>query len=174
MALFRVMQKYIALNANNITLASTRAILLTSLAIYSCIPLKAIQYYINIDLLKTIFLKYLFCVCNFLVTLLNLEQLVRVVVRSAHHDQAPHHMRRPRQPQPARALAPGNKTPNHQSRRKRGKVASGESLRFMTCVHINKQLYQATSFKWQTFLNHDLAFVQDMNLLIKYIAFLFS
>ena len=30
--------------------SSTRAILLTSLAIYSCIPLKAIQYYINISL----------------------------------------------------------------------------------------------------------------------------
>ena len=30
--------------------SSTRAILLTSLAIYSCIPLKAIQYYINVPL----------------------------------------------------------------------------------------------------------------------------
>ena len=30
--------------------SSTRAILLTSLAIYSCIPLKAIQYYIIISL----------------------------------------------------------------------------------------------------------------------------
>ena len=50
MALFRGIEEYIALDANNITLASssTRAILLTSLAIYSCIPLKAIQYYINI------------------------------------------------------------------------------------------------------------------------------
>ena len=34
--------------------SSTRAILLTSLAIYSCIPLKAIQYYINIDNNKTV------------------------------------------------------------------------------------------------------------------------
>ena len=42
MALFRGIQEYIALDANNITLV----LLLSSLAIYSCIPLKAIQYYI--------------------------------------------------------------------------------------------------------------------------------
>ena len=42
MALFRGIQEYIALDANNIT----QAILLTSLAIYSCIPFKAIQYYL--------------------------------------------------------------------------------------------------------------------------------
>ena len=47
MALFRGIQEYIALDANNITLVFD-LLLLTSLAIYSCIPLKAIQYYINI------------------------------------------------------------------------------------------------------------------------------
>ena len=44
MDLFRELQEYIALDASS----STRAILLTSLAINSCIPLKAIQYYIII------------------------------------------------------------------------------------------------------------------------------
>ena len=43
--------------ASSITIlpsSSTQAILLTSLAIYSCIPLKAIQYYINITLKETV------------------------------------------------------------------------------------------------------------------------
>ena len=50
MSLVRGIHEYIALDANNINFvpSSTRAILLTSLAIYSCIPLKAIQYYIII------------------------------------------------------------------------------------------------------------------------------
>ena len=47
MALFRGIQEYIALDANNITLVFD-LLLLASRAIYSCIPLKAIQYYINI------------------------------------------------------------------------------------------------------------------------------
>ena len=45
MALFWGIQEYFALDANNITLVFDSG---KSLAIYSCIPLKAIQYYINI------------------------------------------------------------------------------------------------------------------------------
>ena len=48
MALFRGIPEYIALDANNITLVFDSGNILTSLAIYSCIPLKAIQYYIII------------------------------------------------------------------------------------------------------------------------------
>ena len=45
MAIFLGIQEYIALNVNNIARVQ---VLLASRAIYSCIPLKAIQYYIII------------------------------------------------------------------------------------------------------------------------------
>ena len=54
MVLFRGIQEYIALDANNITLFFDSDFLLTSLAIYSCIPLKAIQYHINTLLFELI------------------------------------------------------------------------------------------------------------------------
>ena len=58
MALFRGIQEYINLDANSITLVYDYSILLTSLAIYSLIPLKAIQYYIVIPI--TISMPYTF------------------------------------------------------------------------------------------------------------------
>ena len=48
MALFRGIQEYIARDANNITLVFDSGNILSSRAIYSCIHLKAIQYYIII------------------------------------------------------------------------------------------------------------------------------
>ena len=56
MALFRGIQEYIALAANNIAPVESRAI-------YSCIPLKAIQYYISIVCMNHVIL--LCCVILF-------------------------------------------------------------------------------------------------------------
>ena len=55
MALFRGIQEYIALDANNITLVFDSGNIASNsgnIFIYSCVPLKAIQYYIIILSIK--------------------------------------------------------------------------------------------------------------------------
>ena len=60
MALFRGIQEYIALNANNITLVfdSGNIVNISSNIFLYRIPLKAIQYYINIIELRTLYINF--------------------------------------------------------------------------------------------------------------------